>query len=432
MLAKLLFPQVNRLQIFDFLDAKRRWSLLILFGVGLLFWSSITTLLPTLSLYVKDIGGSKQEIGFVMGSFAIGLLLSRIWLGRLADQRGRKIVITLGTAVAAIAPWGYLFIHQIPLLMVLRAFHGISVAAFTTGYSALVADLAPPNRRGELIGYMSLVAPIGMGIGPVLGTVLKSQFGYQPLFVVTSSLGILCLLLSSQVWEPYRAPKELLTPDSPHPKPRLYWQTVQKFCQKILHPSTSILATVLLMVGLIFGSLVTFLPLFVEADQLQLNTGLFYAIAALASFAVRLPVGRASDRYGRGLFVTIGLLCYGISMIFLWQAETPPMFWLAAAIEGCGAGLVLPMVITLVTDRSHPDERGFLFSICIGGFDLGMALAGPIMGMIAEFIGYRNLFAVDVGLATVALIIFATASNHSVIQSCRFALGRGQDVYARE
>lgn len=418
------------MQVFRLIEPKRRSSLLILFGVGLLFWSSITSLLPTLSLYIKDLGGSKQQIGFVMGSFAIGLLVSRIWLGRMADQRGRKIVITLGTTVAAIAPLGYLFIHQVPLLMGVRAFHGISVAAFTTGYSALIADLAPANHRGELIGYMSLVAPIGMGIGPVLGSFLQQEWGYPILFSVTTILGILSLLLSSQVWEPYHVPKALLDFDESTPKYKLYLEKIQQFWRKVIHPSNSILTSVLLMVGLIFGSLATFLPLFVAENQLNLNTGLFYAIAALASFCVRLPVGRASDRYGRGLFVTIGLLCYGGSMFLLWKAYTPLDFWLAAALEGCGAGLVLPMIITLVTDRSQADERGLLFSICIGGFDLGIALAGPIMGFMAEFIGYRNLFAVDVGLAGLALLIFATLSNRNLFHSFQFALGKSQDAYA--
>lgn len=53
--------------------------------------------------------------------------------------------------------------------MINRAFHGVSIAAFTTGYSALVVDLSPPKQKGELIGYMSLAVPIGMAIGPAMG-----------------------------------------------------------------------------------------------------------------------------------------------------------------------------------------------------------------------------------------------------------------------
>lgn len=57
--------------------------------------------------------------------------------------------------------------------MINRAFHGVSIAAFTTGYSALVVDLSPPKQKGELIGYMSLAVPIGMAIGPAMGGIFR-------------------------------------------------------------------------------------------------------------------------------------------------------------------------------------------------------------------------------------------------------------------
>lgn len=65
----------------------------------------------------------------------------------MVDEQGRKRVILIGAVVVAIAPWGYIFLNSIPQMMVWRAFHGISIAAFTTGYSALVVDLAQ-NETG--------------------------------------------------------------------------------------------------------------------------------------------------------------------------------------------------------------------------------------------------------------------------------------------
>jgi MFS family permease len=140
------------LNIFRDIDPQPRRSLLILFTAGLLFWSSLASLLPTLPLYVQFVGGTKQQIGFVMGAFAIGLLLSRPPLGKIADTRGRKQVLLLGAVVAAIAPLGYLLAQSIPLLLLIRVFHGISIAAFTTAYSALVTDLSPPGKRLHELG----------------------------------------------------------------------------------------------------------------------------------------------------------------------------------------------------------------------------------------------------------------------------------------
>ncbi|MEL7418783.1 MAG: MFS transporter, partial [Cyanobacteria bacterium J06555_3] len=129
---------------------------------------SITLLLPTLPTYIQFVGGTTRQVGIVMGCFAIGLLASRSWLGKVADRRSRKIVILIGALVAALAPVLYVSADSIYSLAGIRAFHGISIAAFTIGYSALVVDLAPLKYRGTLIGQMNLAVPIGMSIGPAL------------------------------------------------------------------------------------------------------------------------------------------------------------------------------------------------------------------------------------------------------------------------
>ena len=414
------------MKVFLTLDPPRRRSLIILFVAALLFWSSITTLLPTLPLYINSIGGTKQQIGLVMGSFALGLLLSRIWLGPLADTRSRKLVLLIGTTVAAIAPIGYLICNSIPLLMGLRAFQGISIAGVTIGYSALVADLAPPGRRGELIGYMSLAAPVGMGIGPAMGGFLAVATGYVVLFMVSSTVGMMSLVCASLVWEPYSTSEKGQVEVNSYPDGfarQKFWQTLVS--RRVLVPTF-----VMLMVGLMFGTIVTFLPLFIIDSNIDLNPGVFYTVIAIASFTVRIFTGRASDRFGRGVFISLGLVCYLLCMLSLWTANTANKILVAAIFEGSAAGLVIPIMITLITDRFPPTQRGKFFSLCIGGFDLGLALAGPCFGMVAEQLSYRGMFALDACLACIGLTAFITMSNKDLPHSIRFAFGQGQDTYA--
>jgi len=411
------------LNIFSDIEPQRRRSLLTLFTTGLLFWSSLASLLPTLPLYVQDVGGTKQQIGFVMGAFAIGLLLSRPQLGKMADSRGRKQVLLLGVLVAAIAPLGYLFAKSIPLLLFIRVFHGISIAAFTTAYSALVTDLSPPEKRGELIGYMSLVSPIGMAFGPAVGGFVQAWFGYTPLFAMSAILATMAVFSTLQVTEPHFAELAKTASLSQDKTSKNYWQM-------LWNPRVRIPALVLLLVGLVFGTLSTFMPLFVQETKANFNAGLFYSTAAIASFGMRLVTGRASDQYGRGLFISGGLIFYALSMLLLYCANSTSAFLIAALLEGVAGGTVLPMMVTLMSDRCEPQERGRLFSLCIGGFDLGIALAGPTLGFVAEQVGYRNMFGLAAGLAGLALLIFITQSSKNLSHSMKFAIGQGKDVYA--
>ncbi|HEY9844883.1 MAG TPA: MFS transporter, partial [Candidatus Caenarcaniphilales bacterium] len=348
------------MQVFEGLDSRLRQNLVFLFATGFSFWSSLASLLPTLPLYIQDVaGGTKQEIGIVMGAFAIGLLCFRASLGRLADQRSRTLVLLIGLSAAAIAPLCYIVVQSIPLLMVVRAFHGISIAAFTTGYSTLVVDLSPPGNRGEVIGYMSLVNPIGMAVGPALGGFLQVEVGYTSLFLLSSGLAVLGLACTSRIQE--RSPNRERLPEV---EANVAPPVQSQFWHLLASPRVRVPALVLALIGLVFGTLSTFVPLYIDQQNIPLNVGLFYTTAAIASFSVRLITGRASDRIGRGLFITISLAFYGISMGMLWAANSAVAFLLTAFIQGLGSGILIPMMAALMADRSYWQERARVFSLC--------------------------------------------------------------------
>jgi MFS family permease len=300
-----------------------------------------------------------------------------------------------------------------------RIFHGLSIAAFTTSYSTIVADLAPPENRGELIGYMSLVNPIGMAIGPALGGYLQPTVGDTNLFLTCSGLAVLSFCFSSAVKigdVAHRANSETAVNLS-------NWAMLNS--DRLRIPTAMMFA-----VGLAFGILSVYLPLFVKQQQLPMNAGLFYTMAALSSFGSRLVAGKASDRLGRGLFITGGALCYGISMALLVIAQDVPTVLLSGLIEGIGGGTLLPITIALITDRCQPQERPRAYSLCIGGFDLGIFMGGPCVGFAATWLGYRGLFAIAAAVTFLSTIVFATTCSSTPGRSWRFAIGREPDVYA--
>lgn len=430
------------MRIFATFSPALRWNLAILFAAGLCFWAGLAGLLPTLPLFIETLGATGSQIGVVMASFAFGLLIARPWLARLADERGRKLVLLVGIVAIAIAPFLYLLAIFLPpltwqiswgentvtlngvllLLMAFRAFHGLSIAAFVVAYSALIVDISPPANRGELIGYMSLVNPIGMALGPALGGFLLAWSNFSVAFLAMGILGLCGVVCVSQVQETYTPVTQAVEKTAPRP---LFWSLL--WTPRVRTP-----AIILLLVGLAFGTLSTFVPLFVRETGIALNVGLIYTSSAIASFASRLLVGRASDRHGRGRFITISLLLYTSAMFTFWQAETAAMFLIAGLIQGGAAGTLIPMIAALMGDRSAPDERGKVFGLVMVGFDVGIALAGPLFGTFADWVSYRDCFALAGLMTFVGFWVFITTSSKDLTNSLRFALGRGRDIYAVE
>jgi MFS family permease len=401
------------------LEPQQRQSLLVLFTTGLLFWTSIAILLPTLPSYLDAIGIDQQKIGLIIGAFAIGLLATRPIVGRLADTRGRKFVLLIGTAVVAIAPLGYLTVTSIPSLMLIRAFHGISIAAFTTAYSALVVDLAPPKQRGEIIGLMSLTNPLGVALGPAIGGYLQVAGKYHEIFWISTICGTVALIAANQLRE-----SKIETELEQHQP------VVTISIWKILTTQAlGIPALVLLLVGFPFGAIHTFVPLYIQSSNFGFNPGLFYTIAAIASFSARSVIGSRSDQYGRGVFIAGSLCCYTAGVACLASANSQLSLIFAAVLEGLGTGTLIPMIVALISDRSLPHQRGQVLSVCTAGLDLGIAIAAPVFGQFAHDLGYPGIFTIGTGMAMSAIVVFTIWGNRSLQHSIGFCLGRDRDVY---
>ncbi|MEO1386789.1 MAG: MFS transporter [Cyanobacteria bacterium J06634_6] len=441
------------MKLFADLEPSLRRNLIIFFCASLCFWAGLAGMLPNLSLYIESFGASNQEIGWVMAAFAIGLLGLRPRMSQFIDSKGRKPALLIGILVIAIAPLLYLAVSLAPstvidvptdwlperwnldwqvklpilLLAMTRAFHGISIAAFATAYTASIADMAPPHQRGELIGYMSLASPVGMALGPALGGYLEGSFTFAFLTMTTLGvIGTLCVLITK---EPVRASAENASSKLPTDKSNKL-QKKPAFWALLFTPRIRTPALILFMVGTAFGSMVAFVPLQVRELGIVVNIGLIYTVSAIASFSIRALAGKASDQLGRGRFISMGLLSYSLAMITLSQSTNAQMFLLAGAFQGAGSGTLIPIIAALMADRSSPGERGITFGLCLTGFDLGIALAGPVMGRVADASSYSLVFLLSGLMTLTGLAIFITASSKDLTHSIRFALNGGRDVYA--
>ena len=265
---------------------------------------------------------------------------------------------------------------------------------------------------------MTLATPLGLAIGPALGGYLEATSSYGILFLFCAELAFVALLEIVQVINP-----PVQTQQQTEENNRNFWQILDS-------PQVKVPTIVMLLVGLSIGAVHTFVSLYLKSTDVDFNGGLFFTASAISSFSIRVSAGKASDRLGRGLFITFGILCYILALILLWQAHSVMFFLLAAIAEGAGGGTLISMMITMMADRSQPQERGQVFAICVAGLDMGIAIAAPLLGIIAELVGYRDMFGYGAAITSIALVVFLTQSSKNLSNSLRFALGLTPDAYA--
>ena len=129
-------------------------------------------LMPILPKYAQTLGADEKVVGLINAIFTITAVSVRPFIGRELDIRGRKEIYLMGLFIFFLAVVGYLWAPTLLLILAFRLVHGVGWAGVSTAAGTIVADIVPPARRGEGMGYYGVASTIAMAIAPALGLTL--------------------------------------------------------------------------------------------------------------------------------------------------------------------------------------------------------------------------------------------------------------------
>jgi MFS family permease len=351
------------------------------------FFLSFYLLLPTLPLYAQEHGMGESEIGLIIGAFAFTALLVRPGVGRAIDRRGRRGILLLGTAVFLFSSLAYHFTRTVGSLLALRLLHGSGMGLFTTAASAVTTDLAPPERRGEAMGYFGMAANLAMAGGPAVGMWLIGDGAYGGLFLTAGGVAALAVLLATGIPETLPAGA---APAVPGPL----------FSRAALLPSGAMLS-----LCITYGAVVSFLPLLGQQVGMG-NPGLFFTVYAVFLVLTRPQAGLLSDRVGRAAVILPGMALVAAAMGALALARGPGWLLLAGALYGIGLGAAHPALLALTTDRAAPTERGRAMATLYAALELGISSGSVLLGLLLASTSFPVMFGAAAAIAVAGAIGF--------------------------
>jgi MFS family permease len=352
--------------------------MVVLWLASFAVYFSFFLLLSTLPLFLSRRGTSDGAIGLVMGCFAITSMLLRPWIGWGADRWGRRPFMVAGAAVFGLAPLGYGVSGGVLTLVAVRLLHGSGMALYPTAASALVADLAPPARRGEFLGLFGAAGSVAMALGPITGVALVARAGFTGLFVASAAAGLLALLLILAVDEVRQ------------PAGHVPFRLADTLSRPALGPSLIILCLMLA-----YGVQVTFLPL--HAARLGANPGIFFLVYALALTAARGPAGRLSDRLGRRPIAAGGLALAAVALVVLAFSEGAMGLALSGALYGLAGGIAQPALMAWCVDVAPVADRGRALGTFYTALELGIAVGAMSSGLAVARWGFVTTFLAAAG-----------------------------------
>ena len=377
-----------------------RSFLLICLATGC-FYLSFYLILPVMPLYVADLGGTSNQIGLIIGLFAFVAMLMRPPAGWLIDTKGSRPVLLVGMAIFLLASLGYLLTPSVRSILALRLFHGLGMGLFPTAATVVIAELSPPARRGEAMGWFGIANSIAYILGPAGGLAVVGRTGYAALFLLAAgaaALGLVCIWL---------LPLPARKASPPARLPRLG----DIFSRAALLPSA-----ILLFLYLPYGSLISFIPI-VATQRGLTNPGLFFTVYAAAMLLVRSKAGEISDRHGRAAVILPGMVIAAVSLVVLALAPGPAGILAGGAIFGIAFGMAQPTLMALVVDRVSPAERGKAVGTFYVAWELGVAAGAAGSGWLLNSIDFEMLFLVAAAapFAGAFLALRARASRSEAI-----------------
>jgi len=358
--------------------------------VDTMFYAAITPLLPTLA---DQLGLGKNGAGVLTGAYAAGTLLGSLPAGWLIARAGVRPTVLLGLTLMAAAGLAFAFADTVVVLDAARFVQGIGGACSWAGGMAWIAQTAPRERRGELLGAAMSAAIFGVQLGPVVGA-LATAVGREVTFSSTVAFGV------ALAW--------------------FAWATPAPRGVEALATPSSALRSRLMLAGMwltalpavAFGVLDVLAPLRLDAlGASSLALGVTFFAAAGVEAILNPLVGRQTDRGGARAIVRAGLIAPVVALAVLQLPQTAlEMAVVVVLVSGLFGVLWVP-AMALLTDGAERIglDHGFAFAYFnlawAAGFSLGSVAGGSLAEATADAVPYTAVAVLYAVSALVALVV---------------------------
>lgn len=353
-------------------------------------FASFGFVLLVLPLYTKDeLGRGSLGVGIAVGAASITAVLAGPPVGRLADRRGRRLMIVVGAVVMVACYVALALEPPLSLVVLIRLIAGAGEAAFAIAVLTVAADLAPAERRGEAMSLVTTASYLGLTVGPVAADFILGGSRFALAWLVAAAL----VILGGTVVIPLGETR----PESAAQEAPGGW----------LPPRTALLPGLLVLLALLgFGGFVAFAAIYARDLGFE-RPGLIFALFGGIIVLVRTFGRKLPDRLGgrRTLVLCFVNLAAGLATIGVWQSEAGLL--VGTAIFAVGQALSYPAAVLLAMETSSEAERSAVVGGVTAFVDVALGLGAFTLGAVAAFTGYAGAFLVSSVVALSGLLVLA-------------------------
>ena len=159
---------------------------------GFLSYASQSPITPIIALWVVHLGGTAATVGLVSAAFSAPSFILRPIVGRLCDSWSARGVFAVGCFISGVGSL-LILVPSLTFVFASQVLNGIGWAGLNTGGYTMVAEMAPPDRRGAASSYLQMArSSLGFYL-PYVALKLKGVAGFWLPFLLTGLAGLLAV-----------------------------------------------------------------------------------------------------------------------------------------------------------------------------------------------------------------------------------------------
>ncbi len=379
---------------------KDRRMLFFLFGT-FFFMINIAVSYSIVPVYLISQQATLSQVGISSTIYSLSAIVLRIFLGPLADKKGRKFSLLI-SAVSFILSWILIWIApSFSLHIIARMLQAIGLALYMSTGSSVISDVAEPKILGTCMGLYRGFLGLGFVLGPVISFKLI-EISFSAMFLGNIAFATISLFLLSFIKE-----TGVISKDNIIKKKHFFANYI------ILLRNQNLLRYYLLVVTITsgFGILSTNSAIYLSGLEGVISPSLFlFSLASVGMIASFLG-GRLVDKFGikRVIIPAVILALAGfLAMALIGNVGNIAILFVIISV-GFGTNSTVISSITGIEKGTRKDLMATSFSIQESAYDGGFAIGNFIFGFLVISLGYSySFFIIGLLMGISYLTIFMT------------------------
>ena len=321
--------------------------------------------LPSLA---QAFNASFHATQWVVLTYLLAITAVIVNAGRLGDRLGRRRLLIAGLLLFALAGGLCGVAPGLRWLIAARSLQGLGAAIMMAMTLAMVGDTVSQARTARVMGLLGTMSAVGTAMGPGVGGLLLSVWGWRALFLVGMPLGLLAAALAWRYLPVDQPPAPLASGTG-------IWRSLQSTSLRA-GLAMSALVSAVIMATFVVGPFYLSRGLGLDPAGMGLAMAVGPGVAALTG----IPAGRLSERFGSHVMTLVGLAVCGSGALSLCLASGLVTYLASLITLTAGYSLFQAANNTAVMSEADAARRGTISGLLNLSRNLGLIFGASALG----------------------------------------------------